>query len=276
MDRQGRWSRERRHRVKVCPRKDHARLLHSTTARQSVNPNRQTPVDRRYERAPHASGCLGKSFGDRAYACCTRARCRSRATLHRRLRRHGNCITMPCRARGARMPPRPARAHRPCVDTAGHTSGADDVRRIEFRGAAGRAVRAARTGSTRIGDDAGASGRCVQGGSWRSQPAARRAGAGRSADPGQSCYGGFSGEGGARRQPKGYVRSDASLRDGVCERLAQLPHVDVSEVSVDVRDGKVTLSGTVPRRDMKHAIEDCVDSVLGVRDIENHIRVPRP
>lgn len=97
----------------------------------------------------------------------------------------------------------------------------------------------------------------------------------RSADPGQSSYGGFSGEGGARRQPKGYVRSDASLRDSVCERLAQLAHADVSEVSVDVKDGVVTLSGTVPRRDMKHAIEDCVDSVLGVRDIENRVRVPR-
>ncbi len=37
-------------------------------------------------------------------------------------------------------------------------------------------------------------------------------------------------------------------------------HIDCSDVSVEVRGGKVALEGSVPRRHMKHAIEDLVDA----------------
>ncbi|OZI22512.1 BON domain-containing protein [Bordetella genomosp. 7] len=136
----------------------------------------------------------------------------------------------------------------------------------------------------------------------------------RSADPGQSSYGGFRGEdpglqrqqlrygddedryghdSDARRQwaderrygsrdpalqrsqritPKGYVRSDERVREDVCERLSH-SGLDVSDVSVQVSDGVVTLEGSVPSRHTKHAVEDCVDDCLGVNDIQNHIRV---
>ncbi|MBO1113765.1 BON domain-containing protein [Bordetella petrii] len=134
----------------------------------------------------------------------------------------------------------------------------------------------------------------------------------RSADPGQSSYGGFHGEdprwqrqqlrygdeayddleeparwGGAERRygwrdpalarsqritPKGYVRSDERVREDLCERLSH-SGLDVSDVSVEVSDGTVTLEGTVPNRATKHAIEDCADDCLGVNDIQNHIRV---
>lgn len=78
-----------------------------------------------------------------------------------------------------------------------------------------------------------------------------------------------------RRGPKGYQRSDERIREEVCERLAGAEYVDVSDVSVDVREGKVTLEGTVPQRRMKHWIEDIVDAVYGVQDVENRIRVRR-
>jgi hypothetical protein len=68
-------------------------------------------------------------------------------------------------------------------------------------------------------------------------------------------------------------RSDARIREDVCERLWRESRVDVSEVAVQVNDGVVTLEGAVPERSMKHAIEDIVASCGGVRDVENRIRV---
>lgn len=75
-----------------------------------------------------------------------------------------------------------------------------------------------------------------------------------------------------RISPKGYVRSDQRVLEDLCERLSH-SGLDVSDVSVDVTDGTVTLEGTVPNRHTKHAIEDCADDCLGVTDIQNRIKV---
>lgn len=77
----------------------------------------------------------------------------------------------------------------------------------------------------------------------------------------------------ARRGPKNYARSDERIRELICERLTQDLSIDVSDVGVDVQGGRVSLSGTVPDRQMKHAIEDVVDNCWGVQDIENGIHV---
>lgn len=76
-----------------------------------------------------------------------------------------------------------------------------------------------------------------------------------------------------RQGPRGYTRSDERIREFICERLAQHRQLDVSDVSVAVSDGCVTLEGTVPERHMKHVIEDTADHCWGVKDVENHIRV---
>jgi hypothetical protein len=82
--------------------------------------------------------------------------------------------------------------------------------------------------------------------------------------------------GSARRPgPKGWQRSDERIHDDVCERLSR-SGLDASDVSVEVRDGRVTLAGTVSDRPMKHAIESLVDGCHGVRDIDNRIKVMRP
>lgn len=83
--------------------------------------------------------------------------------------------------------------------------------------------------------------------------------------------------------PKGFRRSDDSIRAEICERLARpsgrfdasdLPvELDASDVTVSVAGGQVTLEGTVPELRMKHCIEDLVDACPGVQDIENRIRV---
>lgn len=108
----------------------------------------------------------------------------------------------------------------------------------------------------------------------------------RSADPGQSSYGGFKNEdsrhqrqqlGDYRPQrtlPKGYTRSDERIREDICEQLAY-SGLDVSDVEVKVDNATITLEGTVSSRSIKHAIEDRVDNCLGVKDIHNRIRVQR-
>jgi hypothetical protein len=78
-----------------------------------------------------------------------------------------------------------------------------------------------------------------------------------------------------RTGPKGYKRSDDRIREDLCEHLMDISEIDVSDVSIDVHDGHVTLEGTVPQRGMKYDIEDIAATTLGVTDVENNIRVPR-
>ncbi|HKO95007.1 MAG TPA: DUF2267 domain-containing protein [Polyangiaceae bacterium] len=81
---------------------------------------------------------------------------------------------------------------------------------------------------------------------------------------------------GTPRWPKGYTRSDERMREEACEALGQLPDVDISEVEVWVTEGELTLTGTVPQRSMKYAIELSCARVAGVDEIHNRLRVPRP
>jgi osmotically-inducible protein OsmY len=75
------------------------------------------------------------------------------------------------------------------------------------------------------------------------------------------------------RGPKGYERSDARLLELICERLTEDPHVDASEVSVQVANKEVTLTGTVNDRWSKYHIEEIVEDCGGVREIHNQLRV---
>ncbi|MFL5783964.1 MAG: BON domain-containing protein, partial [Bacteriovoracaceae bacterium] len=48
---------------------------------------------------------------------------------------------------------------------------------------------------------------------------------------------------------------------------------DASEIEVDVKDGVVTLSGTVEDRQSKRAAEECIENLSGVVDVHNRIRL---
>lgn len=76
--------------------------------------------------------------------------------------------------------------------------------------------------------------------------------------------------------PKGYTRSDQRIQEDVCDRLSYDDRLDATNIEVKVQDGEVTLSGTVTDRDQKRRAEDLVERILGVRDVENHIKVNRP
>jgi hypothetical protein len=78
-----------------------------------------------------------------------------------------------------------------------------------------------------------------------------------------------------RTGPRGYQRSDERIRDQICERLSYARGVDVSDVSVDVSEGVVSLTGTVRDRGQKYYIEDMADGTYGVKEVNNDIRVRR-
>jgi hypothetical protein len=75
------------------------------------------------------------------------------------------------------------------------------------------------------------------------------------------------------RGPKDYKRSDDRIREEISDRLTDDHHVDASEVSVQVQNGEVTLTGMVPDREQKRRAEDLAEAVSGVTDVTNHLRV---
>lgn len=79
----------------------------------------------------------------------------------------------------------------------------------------------------------------------------------------------------AFRGPKGYKRSDERIREDVSDRFAQQDELDPSDIEISVSDGEVTLSGTVNSRHEKFQAEEIADSVQGVNDVHNRLRVRR-
>jgi hypothetical protein len=75
------------------------------------------------------------------------------------------------------------------------------------------------------------------------------------------------------RGPRGYQRSDERIHEEVCERLTQHGLIDASDIMVRVSDNEVTLTGTIDSRRTKRMAEDVADSVSGVRDVHNQLRV---
>src|SRR3712207_6478486 len=75
------------------------------------------------------------------------------------------------------------------------------------------------------------------------------------------------------RGPKGYKRSDERIHEDVCERLTEDPMIDASNVEVEVKNGEVTLSGTVSSRGLKRRAEDLAELASGVGHVQNNLRV---
>jgi osmotically-inducible protein OsmY len=73
--------------------------------------------------------------------------------------------------------------------------------------------------------------------------------------------------------PRNYRRSDERIREEVCECLTDDPRINATNVDVTVKDGEVTLSGNVNSRDQKRRAEDLAESIGGVRDVLNSLKV---
>lgn len=79
----------------------------------------------------------------------------------------------------------------------------------------------------------------------------------------------------AGKGPRGYVRSDARIREDVCDRLSDDDEVDASDIAVSVTDGDVVLQGTVADRHEKRRAEMLAFSVRGTIDVHNRLRVKK-
>lgn len=77
------------------------------------------------------------------------------------------------------------------------------------------------------------------------------------------------------RGPKGYTRSDERIREEVNDRLTEDHSIDAGDIECTVQSGEVTLTGTVPDREMKRSVEDLVESLSGVKNVQNNLRVKK-
>jgi osmotically-inducible protein OsmY len=79
----------------------------------------------------------------------------------------------------------------------------------------------------------------------------------------------------AGRGPRNYKRSDERIREDVNDRLTDDYYLDASDIEVIVNDCVVTLTGQVNSRGDKRRAEDIIESVSGVADVSNQLRVGR-
>lgn len=77
----------------------------------------------------------------------------------------------------------------------------------------------------------------------------------------------------AGRGPKNYRRSDERIHEDVSEALTHAHQIDASEIEVEVKEGIVTLSGSVSDKKTKRAAEECIENLSGVKDVKNNLSV---
>ncbi|MDP2333493.1 MAG: BON domain-containing protein [Reyranella sp.] len=75
--------------------------------------------------------------------------------------------------------------------------------------------------------------------------------------------------------PKNYTRSDRRIHEDVCDRLTEDPYIDARDIEVQVKDGEITLAGTVDSRRTRRRTEDLAEQVLGATHVQNDLRVAR-
>jgi len=79
----------------------------------------------------------------------------------------------------------------------------------------------------------------------------------------------------AGRGPQGYRRSDDRITEDINEHLTRDHWVDATRISVETRNGEVTLEGTVTDRESKRRAEGIAESCSGVKDVQNQLRIKR-
>lgn len=73
--------------------------------------------------------------------------------------------------------------------------------------------------------------------------------------------------------PKNFTRSDERLKEHVNELLMEHDEIDATHVDVEVKNGEVSVTGTVEDRQQRRAIEDLVECMAGVKDVHISIKI---
>ncbi|HEY7637725.1 MAG TPA: BON domain-containing protein [Gemmatimonadales bacterium] len=76
-----------------------------------------------------------------------------------------------------------------------------------------------------------------------------------------------------RRGERRQQRPDESVAREINEILSEDPELEAGEIEVQVEGGAVTLIGTVDSSDAKFLAEELIESVAGVREVHNRLRV---
>jgi hypothetical protein len=81
--------------------------------------------------------------------------------------------------------------------------------------------------------------------------------------------------GGGERRVGQRRRPDAALAQELQEILTKDPELDATEIEVEVEGGAVTLRGVVDSSDARLLAEELVETVTGVREVHNNLKVVR-
>ena len=73
--------------------------------------------------------------------------------------------------------------------------------------------------------------------------------------------------------PKSYQRSDERILEDICRRMSDNRYLDASDIEVKVENCEVVLIGTVGSRYQKRLADDLSDTVYGVKNVENRLRI---
>ena len=92
----------------------------------------------------------------------------------------------------------------------------------------------------------------------------------------RQARGGQRGRGPRRTDLQDLGDEDSRIWNEVSACLTEDWYVDGTEITVSVDEGEVTLDGIVENRAEKRLAEDCADSVPGVVDVHNHLRIRQP
>jgi hypothetical protein len=74
-------------------------------------------------------------------------------------------------------------------------------------------------------------------------------------------------------KPRGARRSDEQIKDEIKTLLREHGQVDARGIQVDVRDGVVTLSGSVSSLSEMRAAEGMAGNVIGTLDVKNQLTI---
>ncbi len=75
--------------------------------------------------------------------------------------------------------------------------------------------------------------------------------------------------------PKGYQRSDQSIKEEASEILTRDHDLDASDIEVEVKDRCLYLKGEVHSRKDKRLAEELVEDISGINDIQNQLAIQK-
>lgn len=72
------------------------------------------------------------------------------------------------------------------------------------------------------------------------------------------------------------ARNDKRIKKEVAARLEHNSRIDSSDITIEVSDGVVSLSGTLPSLSISMAAVEDAEKVAGVRQVNNNLKVKVP